>query len=161
VYPTYRFSRYLVSSWLLINLAVAPALLCQQSSLLPPVVQDSSSVGREAWPVFDPTVVAVVPAQETDTAFVQARALARDLGFQFAVTASATIIDVRSGAAYYLPTDVTRGYVLLSPGKAPDLIRGSVSARLLERRLRAYRDAPPTARPAPSAVPGERGAGPS
>jgi hypothetical protein len=145
---------------LLVNLGMAPALLCQQQGAAPPVVRDSTSVGREAWPVYDPTVVAVVPLHAADTAFAQARALARDLGFQFAVTASATIIDVRSGAAYYLPSDVTRGFVLLSPGKQPDLIRGAVSAALLERRLRAYRDAPGTRDPAPGPITGKRGAAP-
>ena len=158
MHPKRRPTACVVLLGLLVNLGGAPALLCQQHGAVPPVAHATTVVGREAWPVYAPTVVAVVPLHAADTMFAQARALARDLGFQFAVTTSATIIDVRSGAAYYLPSDVTRGFVLLSPGKQPDLIRGAVSAALLERRLRAYRDAQGPRNPAPAPITGKRGA---
>jgi hypothetical protein len=96
-------------------------------------------------PVRSPTVFALVPdalLKQPDSTLGQARQAAESLGFGFAVKGVAhfSIVDPRHGAVYYVPTDVSRGYLIVIPGHRPDIVRGVVTADSLRHRIKHYRE---------------------
>jgi hypothetical protein len=72
----------------------------------------------------------------------QARQVAESLGFSFAVRdiAHFSMIDSRYAAVYYVPKDVSRGYIIVIPGHRPDIVRGYVAADSLRQRITHYRN---------------------
>src|SRR5512135_609402 len=96
-------------------------------------------------PVRSPTVFALVSdslLKQSDSTLGQARQAAESLGFGFAVKGVAhfSIVDTRHAAVYYVPTDVSRGYLIIIPGHRPDIVRGVVTADSLRQRIKHYRE---------------------
>jgi hypothetical protein len=89
-----------------------------------------------------PTVVAfgVASGGDADSLSAESRAMVERLNFRFVVTFARRpiIVDSRYSAIYYVPPDVSAGFVLIVPGRRSDIIRGLVAPGVLEARLRAY-----------------------
>jgi hypothetical protein len=95
-------------------------------------------------PVHSPMVFALVSdsfLNHPDSTFGPARQVTESLGFSFGVKAAAhfAVADSRYAAVYYLPTDVSRGYLIIIPGHRPDIVRGYVAADSLRQRIMRYR----------------------
>jgi hypothetical protein len=95
-------------------------------------------------PVHSPTIFALVSDSlfnQPDSTFGPARQVAESLGFSFGVRAVThlAVADSRYAAVYYLPSDVSRGYLIIIPGHRPDVVRGYVAADSLRRRIIHYR----------------------
>jgi len=70
-----------------------------------------------------------------------ARDVAGSLGFTFKAVSSEhlQVVDSRYHAVYSLPSDVASGYLIIIPGRRPDLVRGYVEPDSLRRRIVRYR----------------------
>ena len=128
---------------ILLVVSVASRALAQQ-----PTPADTSAphvfVSQPPVQVHGPMVLALVPDslfRQLDSTFRAARQVAESLGFGFAVKATAhlSVVDSHNAAVYYLPSDVSRGYLLIIPGQRPDLVRGYVAADSLRQRITHYR----------------------
>jgi hypothetical protein len=77
-----------------------------------------------------------------DFAVGQARQLAESLGFGFVVRGIAhfSMVDSRYSAVYFVPSDVSRGYLIVVPGYRPDIVRGYVALDSLRQRIMHYRE---------------------
>jgi hypothetical protein len=137
-------SRLLTTLVLGLSLAVLP--LAEQQPHSPPLetaalrLRLMRRVPRVAVEV--PTVVAfgVLSGGAADSLSAESHAMVERLNFRFVVTFARRpiIVDSRHHAIYYVPFDVSAGYVLIVPGRRSDLVRGLVTPAVLEARLRAY-----------------------
>jgi hypothetical protein len=105
-------------------------------------------------PVHSPTVFALVSDslfKQPDSTFRQARQVAESLGFSFVVKNAAhfSIVDSRYAAVYYVPTDISRGYLIVIPGHRPDIVSGFVAADSLRQRIKHYQQSAGTPFKAP------------
>jgi hypothetical protein len=139
---TIRMLRSLRTPFLLVA-SVASKGLAQQ-----PAHADTSAphvlVSQPPVQVHDPMVLALVPDslfKQLDSTFRAAKQVAESLGFGFAVklTAHLSVVDSHNAAVYYLPSDVSRGYLIIIPGQRPDIVRGHVAADSLRQRIKHYR----------------------
>jgi hypothetical protein len=75
-----------------------------------------------------------------DPRFAAIRAVAESLGFGFSAVSIAglRVVDTRYQAVYSVPEDVRDGYMIIAPGRRPDLVRGYVEADSLRRRIASY-----------------------
>lgn len=93
-------------------------------------------------PVRSPMVFALVSdSLLPDSTLGRAKQVAESLGFGFAVKGAAhfSIVDSRYQAIYYVPANVSRGYLIVIPGHRPDMVRGVVAADSLRHRIEHYR----------------------
>lgn len=134
----------LSASLLLLNGLLRPAV----AQILPPTPTDTATLRklvlerRNTVAVFTPTVVVLTP---DSVALSSADAGNLDsivgrFGFQLVARPwrRLALVDKRYNAVYYLPPDVRAGYVILGPGKRPDLVRAPASDDALTQRLLAY-----------------------
>ena len=119
------------------------------AQILPPTPTDTATLRRlvlerrNTVSVFAPTVVVLIPdsvaLSGADT--LDLDSIVGRFGFQFVARPwrKLALVDKRYNAIYYLPPDVRAGYVILAPGKRPDLVRAPASGDVLIQRLLAYR----------------------
>jgi len=125
---------------LFVSFAFAPGIAVSQQ--LPLLDSIRVIIAPPAVQVREPMVLALVhdSLNPVDPRFAPARAFAESLGFDFqpVLTRELQIVDSRYQAVYTLPSDVDSGYLIITPGHRPDVVRGFVEPDSLRRRIARY-----------------------
>ena len=102
--------------------------------------QDTSRIITPAIvAITGPTVIGFA-ADTTQVASSSARAVAESLGFTVIAHRPPLdqVADQRHSAVYYVPRDLKAGYVIIVPGRRPDIVWGLVTPDSLRTRIRGY-----------------------
>ena len=111
--------------------------------LASPARAQSLDTSRIVTPAFASITTRTVVALAEDTARAassSARAMADSLGFTIIARRPplSQLLDQRHSAVYYVPRDLKTGYLIIVPGRRPDVVWGLVSPDSLRTRIKEY-----------------------
>lgn len=101
---------------------------------------DTNAVPRSAVAVISAPTVIALASDTTGSPLGPARVVAHNLGFTLVVRKPPLrqIVDKPHSAVYYVPRDWSGGYLIIAPGRRPDVVRSLVAADSLRVRILAY-----------------------
>lgn len=102
--------------------------------------QDTTRIVVPAIATITTRTVIALASDTARAGSVSARAVADSLGFTLITRMPPLdqVADQRHAAFYYVPTSLKAGYVIIVPGRRPDVVWSLVPADSLRTRIRAY-----------------------
>ena len=121
--------------------ALAAALTAGAGASVVAQAPDTLGRGRIMFAVVRaPTVIVIGDTTHAERPFSAIRTTVDSLGFlvQVFATPIRQVVDQAHHAVYYVPRDLTTGYVIITPGRRPVTVTGLIGPDSLRARVLTY-----------------------